>query len=163
MWFSLGAWGAGSPTCPGSHRHGDGHLLVFFLLSPQKKRYLLWKAGSPAHSLQISRMVLTHQATRSFRGLSVPKSGLRLPQRTLRTGAHRPLLQAFQYSLDLGQHLDAVFLVGHGGLVIPPLAGGSSWVSVTWHGVKAEENAPVCQGDPSPLGTDVCICSSCPL
>ena len=35
--------------------------------------------------------------------------------------------------------------------------GGSSWVCLTWCALKAEENTPVCQQHPFPLGTNVCI------
>lgn len=41
--------------------------------------------------------------------------------------------------------------------------GGSSQVSLTQCGVKAEENIPVCQGDLFPLGTSVRRWASCLL
>lgn len=161
MWFSPAAWGAGSPTWQDHTGTGTGASQpVLYLLGPQKKRHLVQKVGSPAHGLQISRMVLTRQATRSFCGLSVPKSGLRS-----KNTSHRctPAPAPASNGLDLGPHVDAVFLVGHRGLVIR----ATRWrlilglLDLARSGV--EGNVPVCQGDPSPWGTDVCICSSCPL
>lgn len=162
MWFSPAAWAVGSPTCPGSHRNRDRSLPASALSAwPTEEKAFApesWFSCPQSANFPNGTDTSSHQVLLRSQRTQIGSEAKEHFAQVHPGPCSRP-----SNGLDLGPHLDAVFLVGHRGHVIP----ATRWrlilglFDLAWS--EVEENAPVCQGDSSPWGTDVCICSSCPL
>ena len=121
-------------------------------LAQRRKDTFVLKSRFPCSVCEFPRMAVTFQATRPFCSLGAAKPSLRFLQEHRQV--HHPRFPGPLIALTLG-NASGLFSV----VSCQRPAGSSPWVSLTCRCVEAEEDAPVCQGHPSPVGTNARIWS----